>query len=271
MSLNTLYNGIGASLGDSLAMAKPLMLSGNVWYVSYARGTDAASPAGQNREKPLKTLQQALTNSVDGDIVVLLSDHVEVISTTVTVSTKVIIVGEGSAGGNPVASLTQGADVVMLQCATSRVELRNILFPEPALAVSARRVGVSAADQVISGCRFECGPHTGTAALLIAAGGDRLHIENTTFISTATSTGAQPAGAVNVSGAVADIVLDGVVFSDGTVGFSLIYAWDSSSNAITRLRATRLSLLLGADMKLHASTTGLVNVATATGGGKVVW
>lgn len=270
MALNFLNNGIGGTLGDSLALAKPLVLSGNVWYVNSTVGSDAASPRGQNREKPLATLQQAVTNAADGDLVVLLSGHAESISTTVTINKKLIVIGEGSAAGLPTVSLTQSADVVMLSCTVSRVELRNILFPEPGLAVTTARVAFSSTDQLGNGCYFRCGSHTGAAPVTMNSS-DRLRLENCTFISTATDVSLQPFAAVLGTTALADIVVDGLVLSDGTVGFSNLYSWDTGGFAITRLRATNISLLLGADMKLHASSTGLVNVATATGGGKVVW
>ena len=271
MSLNTLYNGIGGTLGDSLALAKPLMLSGNVWYVSSARGTDAASPAGQNREKPLATLQQAVTNASAADVIVLLSDHAESISSTVSIAKQLIIVGEGSSGGNPTATLTQGADTTMISLATSGIELRNIKFPEPAIAIANPRVSVVSSGVWVDGCRFEVGKNTDVAAFYVTAGSDTLRVTNSTWISVATDRTLQPVTSFYFSGAVSDVVLDGLVFSDGEVGYSNIYSLDASAGAITRLRATNISLLLGADLKFHASSTGLINVATATGGGKVVW
>ena len=39
-------NGLGQALGDTLATAEPLRMSGAVWYVNSATGTDAASPSG---------------------------------------------------------------------------------------------------------------------------------------------------------------------------------------------------------------------------------
>jgi hypothetical protein len=61
------------------------------------------------------------------------------------------------------------------------------------------------------------------------------------------------------------------VFSDGTVGFSNYYAVDLSAGAQSRLTLLGISLLLGAEMKLHSSSTWRLAGLLATGSGKLVW
>ena len=63
--------------------------------------------------------------------------------------------------------------------------------------------------------------------------------------------------------------LEGLTFDAGTVGWSNYWALDLSAGAITRLTIEGLSLLRGADAKFHASSTGRVNVQTASGGSRV--
>ena len=71
--------------------------------------------------------------------------------------------------------------------------------------------------------------------------------------------------------ATADMELDGLVLSGGTVGFSNYNAFDGGSFAISRIRGLSVSLLLGADMKLNASSTGYVNIQLSTGGSRFQW
>ena len=108
---NFLQNGCGESTGDELCTSRPLLLptSNSVWYVNSATGTDAVSPAGKNREKPLATLAQAITNAQANDIIVLMDGHAESTTSFMTLSTAgVKIVGAGSSGGIPTVTFTFG-------------------------------------------------------------------------------------------------------------------------------------------------------------------
>ena len=57
-----------------------------------ATGSDAASPAGKDRIKPLATLAQACTNAATGDIIVCLAGHAETLTSGQTFSTANILV-----------------------------------------------------------------------------------------------------------------------------------------------------------------------------------
>ncbi len=85
------------------------------------------------------------------------------------------------------------------------------------------------------------------------------------------TTAPQPGVGVITLGALADLDLDGLILSAGVVGFSNYFALDASAGAVTRLRAINCSLLLGADVKLHASSTGRFNAGTVTGGSRIEW
>lgn len=276
MSIQNYPNGIGASVGDSLATCRPLQTTGNVWYVNSVGGVDAASPAGQNREKPLASSAQALTNAVSGDIIVYLSTHAETLTSQLAVSKTLTFVGEGSSGGKPTVRLTMNAagqpTFVVTQTAC---EFRNIYFPTNLQTNSQAKIKVSAGGGTlckIRGCYFECGA---TDAFAVDVGGDQCRIESSTFISVATLLSAQPLLAITstASGTVSDLELNNVVVSAGTVGFSNYAAIDLTTGGGTfvRLKIENLNLLLGADVTLGAASTGRVNVQLATGGSRVQW
>ncbi len=267
---NIYPNGIGGSLGAALATVEPLWTSGAVWYVYNATGVDAASPAGRNREKPLATVAQAVTNASDGDIVVFLSGHTQTLSSVQAVAKKLTFIGEGSSAGSPTVIFTSSADAGIFSTSTSFVEFHNIKFAASTATNTNARLILGSTDAVVDGCRFECGAND-ARAISLAASSDRTRIRNTTVISTATSLSAQPGTGIITLGALADLELDGLVLSSGTVGFSNYFALDASAGAVTRLRGISLSLLLGADVKLHTSSTGRLNVSTATGGSRVEW
>ncbi|MEY4931756.1 MAG: hypothetical protein RLZZ403_76, partial [Pseudomonadota bacterium] len=99
-------NGIGGSTGDSLALAKPLMMSGSVWYVDSATGTDAAGSAGKDRSKPLATLATAVSNASDDDIIVFFDGHEETLTSAQTLGKRLSLIGEGSDAGVPTVTFT---------------------------------------------------------------------------------------------------------------------------------------------------------------------
>lgn len=269
----TFFNGIGEPLGDTLVTAKPLITSGLIWYVDSSIGVNDVSPRGLSSTEPLATLAQAVTNASNGDTIVLLDGHTETLGAGgVTVSKNLIIVGSGSSGGLPTVKLTPfGEDVVALTVSGAAVQLRNIWFEERTVDSTVNStIVVSGANFQMIGCYCQQGQYD-YASLELAAGADRARIVNTTFISTATSLTAQANAAMISSAALTDLDMDGVVFSNGTHGFSGAYACNLTAAAVTRLRAQSLSLLLSANMALHASTIGHVNVQTSTGNGHVFW
>jgi hypothetical protein len=263
-------NGIGESTGDTLITSKPLFASGQVWYLNFTTGTDAASPQGLNPQAPLKTLAQAITNAADNDIIVMLVS--ETVTAAVTVSKKVAIVGSGISAGVPSISIgINAAAASTLLITTPAVELRNLKFTANAQTNSSDRIAVSASDFRMVGCYVECAGTDEGDTLSLDSGADRARIASTTFISTATSAADLPKSAIVNSAAIADLELDGLIVSGGTVGFSSQFAVDLNAAAVTRVKGQSLSLLLGADMRLNSSSTGWVNVQTTTGAGRVEW
>ncbi len=269
----TFFNGIGETTGDTLATAEPLITSGNIWFVYSTTGVNDVSPRGLSRTEPLATLAQAITNSSNGDIIVLLDGHTETIATGgLTISKNLIIVGSGSSSGLPTVKLTPfGEDAVMFTISGAAVQLRNIWFEERTVdSTTNATISVTGANFQMIGCYCQLGQYD-YATLSLGSGADRARLVNTTFISTATSLTAQPDTGLVVAAAISDLDIDGCVFSNGTHGFSSAYALTASAAAITRLRAQSLSMLLSANATFHTSTIGHVNVQTSTGNGHVLW
>ena len=267
---NIYPNGAGASTGDSLVLRKPLHMSGAIWYVG-SSGTDAAAPAGKNRDKPLASLAQAITNAADDDIIVLLDGYTETLTSAQAISERLTIIGEGSSSGQPTVKLTLNASSGnMLTISGAAVELRNIWIEENSQANSDPRIAVSGAGFRMRGCYVECGATDTGPAVQLASGADDARIETTTFISTATAAGSQPESAVTVAAAIARLTLESLTLDDGTYGFSNYFAFDGGAAAVTALKAENV-ILKGGDVQLNASTVGFFNPQTTTGGARVEW
>jgi hypothetical protein len=273
MTVQYYPNGIGGTApGDSLDLARPLMTTGNVWYVSSLIGTDAASPAGQNREKPLGTLAQAVTNAVDGDIIVFLPGHAQTLTAVQQLNKRLTLIGEGTANGKPSVSFTMNAAALtMLNPTVDGVELRNIHFPPSAQANTGVKVGPNGgvSDLLVRGCYFEQGATDLAAGLSVPA--SRYRVEDSTFISVATLTSAQPLMAIQGFGTVTGFTMRNCVVSAGTAGFSRYSAVDFTAATLTNMDLEGISLLLGADIAFPSTATGRVNIQLATGGSRVIW
>jgi hypothetical protein len=166
-------NGIGgAAPGDSLDIARPLQLSANtnIWYVSSLIGTDAASPAGQNREKPLASIAQAAASALPYDIIVFLAGHTETITATQSFNFGVTLIGEGISNGKPAVSFIKNmaGATHMFDANVSQMQFRNIYFPAGLQANTGAKIYASNGDCLIRGCYFECGPFDTGMAIRVA-------------------------------------------------------------------------------------------------------
>lgn len=274
--MNIYPSGLGEVLGDTLVTTRPLQMSGFAWFVNSTIGVDAASPAGRDRQKPLATVTQAHTNAADGDIIVLESGHSETVTGPITITKRVIVAGGGSSAGIPSVNFTiNAAASALFILNVDNVELRN-LWIKAALQSNTGgvngKISIAGANCRLTGLYIESSGNdqfSGGAVRLIGA--NTCRIANTTFISTATAVATRPTAGLLIASTAADLELYGVTFNDGTVGYSSA-AFDGTAAAATRLRGESISMLNGADALLSfATTTGYMNVATSTGGGKVSW
>lgn len=268
-------NGIGETVGDDLASTAPLYTSGDIWYVLSTTGIDAVSPAGKNKEKPLATLAQAITNSASGDIIVLLAGHTETRTTTQAISKALTIVGVGTTAGKPsVQLLNDSAANAMwrLFAAGIYVEVRNVYFPAQVQSCSATKISYEQGDLRFVGCYFEANAFDAAAVITLPSASYETTFDfiGSTMISTAASTTSQPLVGISATSQSAHVRLDGSIFSDGLHGWSGDAAVDLvGAGAEETVRGVGVSLLLGATLSLPAARTW-VQVTTATGGGRVV-
>lgn len=278
MSVIHLPNGIGDILGDRLVTTSPLEVNGNVWYVDSATGSDAASPAGQNRQAPLATLGQANTNAATGDIIVLMDGHAETFTSELTITDDLTIVGAGSSGGLPTVKLTNNSAAAAMLGIQSQnyCQIKNIWFEEQSQACSAGKVRIAGAFStgtiVVDGCYFEGGEHDDDWQIEITQGGVVL-VKNTTFISTSTTIATQPKGAIGTeSGStLRAVVLDGAIIDGGTVGWSNYHAIELVNQQPTMVIGESISLLRGSDVEIHSSAIGYFNASTQTGACRIDW
>jgi hypothetical protein len=263
MAIYSFPGGIGGSSGDSLVTAAELMAT-KVVFVDSVTGSDAND--GLSRAKPKATLAGAYAIAANGTTIVLFATHSEAVSSVVTVSVnRVTIVGEGSSGGQPTATLTQGNNVV-IQASGIGCQIRNVKFAEASTASVSSKVIFSGARGSTVGCRFECGPNT-SVGLELTTDADHFTDRGSTFISTSTSS-SQPARGMLLGTAPTGVELYNTVFDAGTKNFSA-GALTYSAVSPVDLFAEGISLLRGATMEIGTSVYGVVNAATVTGGGRI--
>lgn len=265
-----LADGIGASLGDSLAMSSGMIAICTTWYVSSVSGADATTN-GRDRARPFATLAYAISQATAQDIIVLLSDHTET-TNSVAVSKELLIIGEGSSEGKPTVSVWGNATGTseVISVTANRVEIRNVRFRPQTAATTAPFINWTGTDGLMKGCYLESDQYDDGAKLNV--GGDRMTVESTTFISVAISIANRPEQAVSTTASALTLFrMRDSVISGGA------YGWASTNTAAyfqataLQVRIEGLSLLLGSDMKLDSDVTGFTNVPVATGGSQVRW
>jgi hypothetical protein len=250
MPFTSYGNGGGGITGDQVAINKPVYVGtgGHIWYLS-STGVDAASPAGREREKPLRTTQQAVTNAVAGDVIIYLPSFQETISASVAVNKALTIVSEGT--GSSRARLTCAvAAGIMLNMTATGSSLNNIYFPA-STAVPTARVQFGNPGMVSDNCYFECGANDTGSSLIIASGATACQLTNAYFLATA----AQPAIALSVPSAVSGLFFENVTLDGGSFGFS-DFAF-KAVGVLTAIYANKINQLNNADVSLAATWTGV--------------
>jgi len=262
-SPNIYPNGAGGASGDRFATDAPLYSSGLVYYLHSGTGSDSNS--GLEREKPLATIGQAITNTSAGDIIIALSGHSESLAAQVPFAKALTVAGEGTGSSRPKFTCN-GSGIDMFNVTAAGVRFRNLYFP--ASTAAGYRVTIGAAGAEVDGCYFEHGATDSPQAVYIATNGNNARIANTTFVVTSTTT--RPGGAIRVANAISDLTLDTVVIDGGTVGWDNPFAFLGGA-AITRLAALDIDLLRGSDISLATGTTGHVTIRNKTGSSRIVW
>lgn len=263
-------SGIASTTGAALCTLSPLYSTGTIWYVLSTTGSDAASPRGKQRERPLATLVQAITNAAAGDIIVCLSGHTESIAVQQAISTAgLLILGDGAGSNRP--KFTRTADIIMWNVTGAGVHIENIYFPASTLASTSSRVKLTGVKGEVAGCYFECGTLDNGPALETATGASQVRVAGSTyFVSTSTSVASAPDSAIRVTNAITDFEMDTVIMDGAASGWANPYALNMAA-AVTRLRVTNLDLLNGSEYTVTTGTTGYIHSRNVSGSNQNVW
>jgi hypothetical protein len=270
-SIRSYPNGAGGTTGAVLATARPALTSGVFWYVGNAVAGASNSNTGTERDYPLLTLQQAVTNSSAADTIVLLARHSETISSVVTLSKAGLsIVGEGS--GSTIPRLTNGVGVAtdcMLKITAASVMLDNIYFPaSPASARERVEVLGGSGTSILQNLSFECGASDAQRTVFYTTIGNHW-MSGCTF--TAVAAGAN--AAIEIGGVLPGLTMDDVTFDGGSFSWTATgYALQPNGGGIaTGLRATNIRLLNSSHVQFATGTTGTFDVVASTGDSRVDW
>lgn len=262
-------SGLGETLGSELATSKPLHSTGDAWYVHSGTGSDAASPRGKERIRPLATIAQAVTNAAAGDWIILLDGHAQTIGSSQAINkARLKIIGAGSGDTRP--RFTRNFNGVMWDITADDVYIYGVYFVASTLTSTAARIRTANARTEIDACYFEHGTlDTGTGVQFVT-GWSAGRIANTTFKSTSTSTSSQPESAITVTNAGTRLDLYKNTFDGGSSGWSNPYAF-STAAAITELRAVLNDQLGDSDGIITTGSTGFRIPRNTSGSARFVW
>lgn len=71
---------------------------------------------------------------------------------------------------------------------------------------------------------------------------------------------------MKITGAIADLELEEVIFDGGAYGFSNVWALDGTPAAVTRLRGRQVTLKSNANARMNAGSTGFLDLSIISNG-----
>lgn len=266
-SIRAYQDGAGGSSGADLAQLKPVYTSGTIYYLGNATTGNSDSNSGKERVAPLSTLAQANTNMSAGDALVILASHSETLASAVTLSNNgLTIVGEGS--GTTIPRFTNNVAATMINWTGTGIMMDNIYFPASTSA-SQVRMTISGARFEVRNLKVDCGANDTATGSVTTAGA----VTGRFFSCAFTATGATPTPALTIAAASSptDITMDTVTFDAGSFTWNANALLVGAGATVTRLRATKLSLLNGSHVSVPTGTTGYIQVSTVTGDSRIDW
>lgn len=249
MSFTAYQNGGGGTTGDEVAVNAPLYVGtgGHLWYVGPG-GVDSGA-RGKERERPLLTTAQAVSNASAGDVIIYLPNFTEAISAPIAVNKNLTIVSEST--GSTRARLTCAGTIAMFTLSVTGTSFNNIFFPA-STAVPTVRVDVTAPGIVMDNCWFECGANDTNRTVRYNTGvTGSCQLTHAMFVAV----GSQPAIGVEVAVAAAGMFFEEVTFDGGSFGFS-DFAF-KGTGLLTGMYANKIHQLNNADVQLTGSWTGV--------------
>ena len=262
MAITSYVNGAGGTTGADLATLKRLMASGLIYYVGNSTTGASDANTGTERNLPLLTTSQAVTNASSYDTIVYLAGHNETIASSVTINESLYLVGEGTGASAPI--LTCGGTIAMLNITTDSVLLDNITFAA-STAVPTSMITINGTGVHLNALTFSCGASDTNRAVYLSGGPSHVRITNTNFPAVAS----RPASAIEVGSAMAGLFMDNVTFDGGSFGWSA--AAFLGTALVTRIRATRMYQFNGSDVTLATGSTGVWQQQASTGDSRFTW
>lgn len=176
---------VASTDGGHAILSNPnLYITGSVYWVDSSDALASNSNNGTERDHPLATLAQAITNhtAANGDLIIVESGHSQLLmSSTTTISeadTKIFGLGTSSAqkpGFTPATTVTP-----LFTLSGNGVELHGLRFPASAVATTTIRISVTGEQCVIEGCDFTMNANYDIAAVDLVSG-DGSEVNNCTF------------------------------------------------------------------------------------------
>jgi hypothetical protein len=234
-----------SSTGPTIATETGCYFSGGIQWLDTVNGNDAN--AGTDRELPVKTLAQAVTNSAANGLIVIEAGSYETLASSQSLSLAGLsIIGLGTGSTRP--RYTCSGTVDLFSITGAGVRIYNLYFPASTAAATSR-IKTAAAETEINGCYFECGTNDTGAAMLVAASGTNCRIIN----CTAAVTASRPAIGLSCTGAVTDLYVKNLTVDGGSYGWT-DYAVKVSA-AATRMLFDGVTLLNRSDLGVTVTAT----------------
>ncbi len=261
---NVYPGGLGYALGDEVMTQDVLYLPGTVYYGDNSNPNASDSNAGTKETLPWATLDKALTTVAAGSVVVLGAEHDETVAADRTVSTaRLSIIGAGSSGGDPTATLR--FETHYLTFSGADFQLRNVaivthateILPDSAIKVSGDRPLLSRVYVEADAGAVSAYPLAFTSAVSTA------RVRSLKGVSVAAATSAVPIGILKDQASVRTVV-EGCELDAGESGFG-DYAVNFDGSAGKQLYVENLTQLHGADVRIDPDCVGWVGVGSVSG------
>lgn len=272
MALGKLHpNGLGVSLGASESMTGRYQTSGQVWYVdpANANALDAVG-VGQDINRPLETVAQAISNAAAYDTIVIRSTPAD--AGAVTVNKALAFYGGSMSGGLPSTWIDlDGANFWSVTAAD--VEINNLAFRTQQAYIDGGGSAFGSAYITVTGARFRSRDlyllqnHGGLTGIRFNSGGDYADLGPGTRVHLQTGVNAS---AIMIGAAVTGLRGRGITLSQVDGISHSGPAFDGALFTVTGMRVVEASLINGCDASFHTNTTGTFHLSTSSAGAKVV-
>lgn len=261
---NTYPGGFGGTSGSALATATTMISSGYAYYVDSVNGDDSATNNGLNREQPLQTLAQAITNSSAGDTIVLLGGSSFTLTAVIALAGRHLI-GEGT--GSNIPTIVRNMTGSPVTTATSASVISNIKFAAGNSASNTTNGTLSIGVKTFLDNVTLVGGNTDDAPLLVTTAD--VTAENLTFTSAATSKAGAPLRAFSCATAGVIAEFDSLTIDGGTYGWSGSSAFSMTDGA--NLFARGVSLQNGSDMVIAVGVKGYIALTSGDKSSRIEW